>query len=247
MDEDLKYLLNSNSKGIKMTDELFKRDWDLLGEQLLKTLTKEEVKIVRHLQRVRIIGSEFLYAFESKLSSDVHSELIQAIWDHDLSKLDVSEFPVYLKLSEGLLSHDEVKAVLRDTLRHHYQNNSHHPEFHEGGINSMGLVDLSEMVIDWAASRTQYVPGGGTRETFQKWIDDNLSLRFRASSFVANLINDLAKDVWTCVETRRSKAYIIGMTLFDPDVHRKQLCTRGDYDWIRSVKSIRNYTEVGNG
>lgn len=42
--------------------------------------------------------------------------------------------------------------VLAPMLKHHYANNSHHPEHHTDGIDGMDLIDMIEMFCDWVAA-----------------------------------------------------------------------------------------------
>jgi len=37
-------------------------------------------------------------------------------------------------------------------VKHHQENNSHHPEAHEEGIDGMNLIDIVEMLCDWKAA-----------------------------------------------------------------------------------------------
>lgn len=81
---------------------------------------------------------------------------------HDASKLGPQEKPFldamqYLINNEGNAPYgsEEYKrrtAILKPMLRHHYSNNSHHPEHYEGGINGMTLMDVVEMFADWFAA-----------------------------------------------------------------------------------------------
>jgi hypothetical protein len=78
---------------------------------------------------------------------------------HDDSKLrqpEKSEFdrltPILKDLKYGS---DEYKASLQElqvALKYHYENNSHHPEHYENGVDGMNLLDLVEMFMDWKAA-----------------------------------------------------------------------------------------------
>jgi len=37
-------------------------------------------------------------------------------------------------------------------VKHHQENNSHHQEAHEEGIDGMNLIDIVEMLCDWKAA-----------------------------------------------------------------------------------------------
>lgn len=85
---------------------------------------------------------------------------------HDLSKLrdpELSMFNEYTpRLRELEYGSDEYKRCLEDmgaALREHYANNSHHPEFYADGIRGMTLIDLTEMLCDWAAAVMRVADG----------------------------------------------------------------------------------------
>ena len=59
---------------------------------------------------------------------------------------------------------DEYRQVfqsetLRETLRHHYAHNRHHPDHFDEGVNDMTLVDLLEMMADWKAAGERHGDG----------------------------------------------------------------------------------------
>lgn len=108
--------------------------------------TKDQTK--KHIHKVCEVGSIFCHILTKRLMK------------HDLSKLqepEVSMFDRYTsKLGEMEYNSPEYKECLeemkKDALPHHYENNSHHPEHYENGVNDMDLVDLIEMCIDWRSS-----------------------------------------------------------------------------------------------
>jgi hypothetical protein len=78
---------------------------------------------------------------------------------HDVSKLQEPEKSMFdewtPKLKEAEFGSDEYKLALSNMgegLKHHYENNRHHPEHFENGIADMNLLDVVEMVCDWVAS-----------------------------------------------------------------------------------------------
>lgn len=92
---------------------------------------------------------------------------------HDLSKFSPEEFPGFSRINATARQHpygsEEYKVSLRaekSTVERHTRSNSHHPEFHEAhleswavphveGVDTMGWLDVIEMVCDWwAASQT---------------------------------------------------------------------------------------------
>lgn len=79
--------------------------------------------------------------------------------EHDKSKLEAPEkayfdemTPILKDLVYGSPEYKESCQKLGPALKHHYANNSHHPQFYENGINGMDLFDLVEMFCDWKAS-----------------------------------------------------------------------------------------------
>lgn len=85
---------------------------------------------------------------------------------HDLSKFKREEahrFSVTVpRLSEttyGSEEYEELRAFLDKALEHHYENNSHHPEYWGGGIEDMPLLDLIEMLCDWKAATLRHDDG----------------------------------------------------------------------------------------
>lgn len=104
----------------------------------------------KHMQRV------------SELLGEAACELIRRAAAHDKSKLsDVELVPLQrmqdLIDAEGQAPYgsDEYKrrtALLGPMLKHHYANNSHHPEYHPNGVEGMDLFDLIEMFFDWKAA-----------------------------------------------------------------------------------------------
>lgn len=85
---------------------------------------------------------------------------------HDDSKLEEPESTMFVEWTPKLklldFGSDEYRQALSnmgDALKCHYDNNYHHPEHFENGINGMTLIDLLEMVCDWkAAAQAKQVP-----------------------------------------------------------------------------------------
>jgi len=92
--------------------------------------------------------------------------LVERAIVHDESKLESPEkeiFDVYTpKLRDSTYGSDEYKETLQKMgkgLKHHYKNNSHHPEFYDEGIDGMTLVDVVEMFMDWVAACERHNTG----------------------------------------------------------------------------------------
>jgi hypothetical protein len=87
-------------------------------------------------------------------------------YNHDDSKLHNPEkkcFDIYTpKLADCTYGSEEYKRNLVEmqrALKHHYAENSHHPEHYENGIDGMDLVDVVEMLCDWKAATLRHKDG----------------------------------------------------------------------------------------
>ena len=85
---------------------------------------------------------------------------------HDATKLTHPEkeyFDIYTpKLKGCTYGSEEYKTYLSElnvALKHHYENNRHHPEHFRNGINGMSLLDLLEMICDWKAATERHADG----------------------------------------------------------------------------------------
>lgn len=96
----------------------------------------------------------------------ITQELSKRAITHDDSKLEEPEASGYAhytsKLAGLTYGSDEYKKCLeqmKPTIEHHYKYNRHHPEHHENGIKDMNLVDIVEMLCDWAAACKRHNDG----------------------------------------------------------------------------------------
>jgi hypothetical protein len=85
---------------------------------------------------------------------------------HDKSKLEEPEFETFCeytaKLATSTYGSEEYKTFLKEmkpALDHHYQNNRHHPEHFEKGIDGMNIIDVLEMLCDWKAASMRHKNG----------------------------------------------------------------------------------------
>ena len=79
--------------------------------------------------------------------------------EHDESKLvepELSAFDIATpKLASLEYGSEEYRQSLRDlgpALEHHFEQNDHHPEHYEDGVEGMSLMALIEMLCDWRAA-----------------------------------------------------------------------------------------------
>lgn len=129
----------------------------------------------------------------AELLSNAAAELLRRANCHDNSKLESPEkelFDEYTpKLKGCTYGSDEYKAYLSElgvALKHHYENNSHHPEHYENGVNGFDLFDLVEMFFDWKAATERHADGDIMRS-----IEINKE-RFNLSSQVQDILKNTA-------------------------------------------------------
>lgn len=132
-----------------------------------------------HIKRVNEL---LIYAANELLDRGVY---------HDQTKLGSPEkelFDEYTpKLKDSTYGSDEYKANLKGlepALKHHYLNNSHHPEHYENGINGMDLFDLVEMFFDWKAAGERHADGN-----MEKSIEINKD-RFKMSDQLVDIFRN---------------------------------------------------------
>src|SRR6185503_4287825 len=101
-----------------------------------------------------------------KFLSNIQNAIGTRLYVHDNSKLQEPEKSMYdiytPKLRAMTYGSDEYKQCLKEmgvALKHHYENNSHHPEHYPNGINGMSLLDVIEMLADWKAAGLRHADG----------------------------------------------------------------------------------------
>ncbi len=130
------------------------------------------------------------------LIEDFERELNQRMNDHDQSKFfDDTEAKLFAKYTDKLsdVTYDseeywELMEKLKPALEHHYENNRHHPEHWESGIDDMNLADIIEMFFDWCASSQRH-KDGDVRESIEKNKD-----RFDLSDQLAQIFENTVDD-----------------------------------------------------
>lgn len=113
-----------------------------------------ELDTIKHMSSVRTKLNHFAI------------ELIKRGECHDNSKLGDIEKPLFDKCTERLKSLTYGSKEYKDSLdelgialKHHYENNRHHPQHFENGVNGMNLLDLVEMFFDWSAAVERHDSG----------------------------------------------------------------------------------------
>ena len=112
---------------------------------------------------------------------------------HDNSKLEEpekSEFdrltPILKELEYGSKEYNESLEQLQVALKHHYENNTHHPEHYPNGIDDFDILDLVEMICDWKAATERTKDGN-----IYKSIIHNKT-RFNMSTQLCNILHNTA-------------------------------------------------------
>ena len=90
----------------------------------------------------------------------VIEKLLKKAARHDASKLQPPEFDLFAesmskfaKTPYGSKQYEQILKDLKPALDHHYAKNAHHPNHHAKGIRGMNLIDLIEMLCDWATKK----------------------------------------------------------------------------------------------
>lgn len=156
----------------------------LLEEQWerLPATYDSEADTLKHIKRVNEL---LLFACQ---------DLLKRAMQHDCSKLmepEKSKFDeITPKLKELTYGIDKYKKSLEDlgmALKHHYLNNSHHPEHYENGVNDMDLMDLLEMFFDWCAAVERHTEGDIYKSIVQN------QKRFELSEQLVSILMNTAK------------------------------------------------------
>jgi hypothetical protein len=124
------------------------------------------------------------------------TELLKRANVHDNSKLSSPEKELFDEMTPLLAKLEynspEYKASLERlgvALRHHYANNSHHPEHYPNGVDDMDLFDVIEMFFDWWAATERHNNGD-----LRKSIDSN-ETRFKMSPQLAQIFRNTANNM----------------------------------------------------
>lgn len=98
--------------------------------------------------------------------AEVVEDLAHRAEKHDRSKLEppeVDTFDEYTpKLRASTYGSEEYARFLEgmgDGLAHHYAENDHHPEYGDGTVGWMNLMQVVEMLCDWKAATLRHADG----------------------------------------------------------------------------------------
>jgi hypothetical protein len=153
-------------------------------EGLEPVMTRDDVirSTAAHIRRV------------GELMVGCSGKLCQRAVAHDKSKWHEHEWRDFEKatpqLAELTYGSDEYKAALKSiqpALKHHYANNSHHPEHHPDGVDGMTLLDLVEMLCDWKAATERHNDG-----SIAKSLDHNRE-RFKIGPQLEAILRNTAR------------------------------------------------------
>ena len=163
-----------------------------MSEEVITEATPEQLAVSENQTRVHISRVQhYLRRFAI--------DLLQRAELHDQSKLAEPEATAFaLANKDGFLKgvtygSDEYAARIKEhlgpALAHHYANNSHHPEFHDHGVNDMDLGDLVEMFCDWKAAGERHADG-----CINKSIEINTD-RFSLGDQLVDVLNATAESL----------------------------------------------------
>ena len=118
--------------------------------------------------------------------------LIERSRTHDASKFQEPEYTPYLWITESYRCKrlnipfkypQGIETETKIATEHHVMHNSHHPEYH-GDINTMPLVDIIEMVCDWAGMAEELHQGTSARP----WAEKTIGTKWRFDKLTSDLI-----------------------------------------------------------
>lgn len=142
------------------------------------------IDTLKHIKRV------------SELLIQAATELLYRATIHDNSKLQEPEkssydkvTPILSSLTYGSEKYTESLKELEPILKHHYANNSHHPEHYENGINDMTLFDIIEMFFDWKAATERHNDGNIHKSL------EHIKTRFNISDQLIGIFKNTAKNL----------------------------------------------------
>lgn len=136
---------------------------------------------------------EHIHKVQAHLNT-LRAEMYAAGLMHDWTKTDAEEMALFLPKDKqfpyGTDAYESVRRCLGEAIKHHYENNRHHPEFHENGVRGMTLVDVCEMFCDWLAATERC-----ESDNIHASIDYNQK-RFGMSDELVQILHNTAREVF---------------------------------------------------
>ena len=118
------------------------------------------------LHKIRVLFNIILLI--NKLDPPNKWQLYWRGWKHDCSKLGWYEAKHYalviFDLKGSTYGSDQYKEKLvyiQPAINHHYKKNSHHPEYHENGIDGMSELDKLELPLNKLLKTKKHALIGG--------------------------------------------------------------------------------------
>lgn len=113
--------------------------------------------------------------------------------EHDDSKLKNPEkacydkyIPELQKVKYGTKEYDSIKKKMeKEGLKHHFEENPHHPEHYENGVAGMDIIDLMEMFCDW------YSASQRSDTSFKEGVKRNIST-YKITGPLADILENSA-------------------------------------------------------
>lgn len=100
-----------------------------------------------HIMRVRHFMHEATANLQRRAAVHDQSKMV----DPELAAFDEAT-PKLAQLEYGSEAYKESLVSLGPALKHHFEQNDHHPEHYEKGVRGMSLMALLEMLCDWRAA-----------------------------------------------------------------------------------------------
>mgnify|MGYP003544826564 CR=1 FL=1 len=111
--------------------------------------------------------------------------------NHDKSKLESPEREIFAehcqelaKVEYGTQEYKDLLQKVKPAIDHHYSKCRHHPEHFNNGLNGFDLIDLVEMICDWAAATARNKNGN-----IHKSIEIN-SEKYGIPEMLANILSN---------------------------------------------------------
>lgn len=138
-------------------------------------------------------------------------ELNRRAATHDLSKLQEPEFSAWCEMDkEPHYAYDDPKYMEKKKrwewlFEEHYRNskNRHHPEHWSGFYNDMDLVDLIEMLCDWASFMSF------TSEEAPLYLEKQID-RFQFDNTIKDLLLNTFRNYFTVTESDKMMETLMG-------------------------------------